>query len=78
MPFPDADRKLLAIEAYEFADCILKGATPEVDGLVGRRALAICYAGLESGVIGRAVTVDEIEAEQTGVYEAEINARWKI
>jgi len=78
MPSPDADRKLLAIEAYEFADCILKGATPEVDGLVGRRALAICYAGLESGVIGRAVTVDEIEAEQTGVYEAEINARWKI
>lgn len=78
MPFPDADRKLLAIEAYEFADCILKGVTPEVDGLVGRRALAICYAGLESGVIGRPVTVDEIEAEQTGVYEAEINARWKI
>lgn len=78
MPFPDADRKLLAIEAYEFADCILKGAKPEVDGLVGRRALAICYAGLESGVIGRPVTVDEIEAEQTGVYEAEINARWKI
>ena len=73
MPFPDADRKLLAIEYYELADCIEKGLTPEVDGLMGRRAMALCYAGMESGVLNRPVTLDEIEAEWAGSYEADIN-----
>ena len=78
LPFPAADRKLLAIEYHEFADCILTGKTPEVDGAVGRRAMAICYAGFESSVLERAVTLDEIEAETTSQYEAEINQFWKI
>ena len=73
MPFPDADRKLLAIEYFELADCIDKGRTPEVDGLMGRRAMALCYAGFESGVRNRPVTLDEIEAEEVASYEAEIN-----
>ena len=74
IPFPDADRKLLAIEYYELADCIAKGGTPEVDGLVGRRAMAVCYAACESSVQDRPVTLDEIEAEVVGSYEADINA----
>jgi predicted dehydrogenase len=78
LPFPACDRKLLAIEHHEFAHCILTGQTPEVDGRVGRRALGICYAGLESGVLGRPVTVDEVESGQTAVYEADINAHWGI
>ncbi len=78
MPFPDADRKLLAIENYEFADCILRGTNPEVDGRVGRRAVAICYASFESGVLNRPVTLDEIEAEATGRYEADVNAHYGL
>ena len=78
MPFPAADRKLLAIEYHEFARCVLEGRPPEVSGQVARRALGICYAGLESGVLGRPVTVDEVEAELAGVYEADINAHWAI
>jgi len=78
LPFPACDRKLLAIEYHEFARCILTGQTPEVDGRIGRRALGICYAGLESGVLGRPVTVDDVEAEQTAVYESDINAHWRI
>jgi predicted dehydrogenase len=74
LPFPAADRKLLAIELFELAECILTGRAPEVDGLVGRRAVALCYAALESGTIGRAVTLEEIESEKAGSYEAEINA----
>jgi hypothetical protein len=74
MPFPDADRKLLAIEYYELADCIEKGSRLEVDGLMGRRAMALCYAGFESSVRNRPITLDEIEAEEVGSYEAEINA----
>lgn len=76
--FPVADRRLLAIEQHEFARCVLAGVPPEVDGQVGRRALAICYAGLEAGVLHRPVTVDEVEDERTGAYEAEINKYWKL
>ena len=78
MPFPSADRKLLAIEYHEFAECIQSGTTPEVDGLAGRRAMALCYAAFESGVLNRPVTLDEIEAEVTSEYEGDINAHWKI
>jgi predicted dehydrogenase len=75
---PEADRMLLAIEYREFGECIETGAPPEVDGYVGRQALALCNAALESSVLNRPVTLAEIEAEQTGIYEAEINAYWKI
>jgi predicted dehydrogenase len=78
MPFPQADRKLLAVEYHEMGDCVLTGRSPEVDGSVARRAVALCYAAFESSVTNRPVTLDEIEAEGTGVYEAEINAHWKI
>lgn len=74
LTFPEADRKLLALEYHELGECILLGKTPEVDGLAGRRAVALCYAALESGLLDRPVTLDEIEAERTGTYEAEINA----
>lgn len=78
MPFPNADRKLLAIEYYEFAECLLTGKQPEVDGLMGRKAVALCYAAFESGTLNRPVTLDEIEAEQTNAYETPINEHWKI
>jgi predicted dehydrogenase len=74
LTFPEADRKLLALEYHELGECILQGKMPEVDGLAGRRAVALCYAALESGLLNRPVTLDEIEAEETGAYEAEINA----
>jgi predicted dehydrogenase len=74
LTFPEADRKLLALEYHEMGECILHGRTPEVDGLAGRRAVALCYAALESGLLNRPVTLDEIEVEGTGAYEAESNA----
>lgn len=76
--FPEADRKLVAVEYQEFGACILEGRQPEVDAYVGRKALALVNAALESGVLNRPVTLEEIESEQTGVYEAEINAHWGI
>jgi len=78
IPFPEADRKLLAIELYEIGKCITSGEKPEVDGLVGRKDIALCYAAFESSVLNRPVTITEIETEQTGQYEAEINTHWKI
>lgn len=76
--FPAADRKLLAIEYYEFAECVLTGKTPEVDAYVGRKALATVYAALESSVLNRPVTVAEVEAEQVSAYQEEINQHLRI
>jgi predicted dehydrogenase len=75
---PEADRMLLAIEFHEFGECVETGSQPEVDGYIGRKALALCNAALESSVLNRTVTLEEIETERTGVYEAEINAYWQI
>ncbi|MGC9349748.1 MAG: Gfo/Idh/MocA family protein [Anaerolineae bacterium] len=75
LPFPAADRKLLAIEFHELGACILEDRSPEVDGEVGRRAVALCYAAFESSTQNRPVTLDEIESEAVGLYEAAINAQ---
>lgn len=77
-PFEDADRFLVALEFYELGRCIAEGTKLEVDVYVGRRELAVCNAALESSVLGRPVTVMEIEREETAEYEASINAYWKI
>lgn len=73
--FQEADRKLLAWEYHEFAACVLTGATPEVDGHMGRKAMALCYAAFESATLNRPVALQEVESEATGAYEADINAR---
>ncbi|MHB9032256.1 MAG: Gfo/Idh/MocA family protein [Anaerolineae bacterium] len=78
IPFPEADRRLLAIEYYEFGQCVLDGRNPEVDALVGRRDLAVCYAIFESSLLNRPVTLAEIESERTGFFEADINTHWGI
>ena len=74
--FAEADQKLIAIEYHELANCILTGSKPEVDAYVGRSALAVCHAALESGVLNRPVTIAEVEAEETGEYEKSINEYW--
>jgi predicted dehydrogenase len=77
-PFEDADRFLVALEYYELGQCIADGTDPEVNAYVGRKDLAVCNAALESSVLGRPVTIEEIEREQTAQYEASINKHWGI
>ncbi|MBC7237732.1 MAG: Gfo/Idh/MocA family oxidoreductase [Chloroflexi bacterium] len=76
MDFSDA--AIIAQEYWELGDCILTGKQPEVNPYVGRRDLAAVYAAHESNVINRPVTLDEIEAETTAVYEQDINEYWGI
>ena len=76
--FDHADAALIALEYHELGECILKGREPEVDVYAGRKALAAVYAGHESNVLGRPVTLEEIEAERTAVYETDINEHWGI
>jgi len=78
LPFPMADRSLLAIELHEFAECILTGRQPEVDGNVGRQDLAVCYAALESGTTNTPVSPNDVISESAATYEADINAHWGL
>lgn len=76
--FDFADGALIGLEYWELYECITTGKTPEVDGYMGRKALAAVNAGHEANLLGRVVTLEEIETEQTGVYEADINDYWNI
>lgn len=71
--FTLTDRKLLAYEYWEFGHCILQKKRPEVDVVVGGRAVALCYAMLESAAAGRTLTVKEVETEQVDAYQREID-----
>jgi predicted dehydrogenase len=77
-PSKDTDRFLVALEYYELGQCIADGTEPEVTAYVGRKDLAVCNAALESSVLGRPVTIEEIENEETAEYEASINSYWGI
>lgn len=72
-PFPEIDRKLLAVEYADFGDAIVEGRRPEVDGEQGARSVALCYAMLESQVADRAVSVEEVLEDRLNAYQEEIN-----
>jgi predicted dehydrogenase len=71
--FPTTDRKIIALEYHELAECIRNGTTPEVDGAVGKRAIAMVYALFESQLAGRPVTIAEVEAAAVDAYQREID-----
>ena len=70
--FVTTDSKIIALEYAEFAECIRTGQQPEVDGIVGRRAVALVYALFESDAAGRPVTIEEVEAVAVDAYQREI------
>jgi predicted dehydrogenase len=72
-PFAETDRKLLAIEYAEFAGAIRGDHPPEVDAEQGTRSVAVSYAMLESGVLGRPVAVAEVLSEEIGAYQRSID-----
>jgi predicted dehydrogenase len=71
--FAETDRKLLAVEYADFAGAIRGQHAPEVDAAQGARAVALAYALLESGALGRPVTVAEVLAEQVAGYQQSID-----
>lgn len=71
--FPITDRKILALEYHEFAECIRTGAKPEVDGAVALRDVALVYALFESQAAGRPVTIEEVESSAVDAYQREID-----
>ena len=59
-PWGETDAGLLAIEIHDFAGAILDKRPPEVDGWGGLTAVASVLAAYESGLSGKAVTMDDV------------------
>ena len=72
-PFPETDRKIIAIEYGDFAEAISGGGAVEVDAEQGTRSVAVSYGILESGETGCLVTIDEMLAESVDAYQQSIN-----
>lgn len=72
-PWPQVDAGHLAVEIHDFAEAVLAGHAPEVDGLGGMRALAVVHAILESGVAHREVSVDEVLNGELHAYQDDID-----
>lgn len=74
MSWAETDSGLLAIEIHDFAEAIAEGRPPEVDGMGGLTAVASVLAAYESGIAGRAVTMDEVMESRISTYQDEIDA----
>ena len=72
-PFEETDRKIIAIEYGELAEVIDGSREVEVGIDQGTRSVAVSYAILESGEIGRAVTVEEVLNGEVAVYQKDID-----
>ena len=71
--FVETDRKLIALEYHELAECIRTGSQPEVTGEVARRAVALVYTLFESNIAGRPVSLDEVESGAVDAYQRDID-----
>ena len=71
--FPGGVTDTFAVELKDFADAVRTGSRPEVDGMEGYKAQAICMAIFESAWADRPVSLREIERCETEGYQAEIN-----
>lgn len=72
----DVDAGHLAVELADFADAVLDGRAPEVDGLGGLRPLAVVHAGFESGLLGGDVRVDDVLDGTIHAYQDDIDAQF--
>jgi len=72
LAWADIDANLLGIEQADFVAAIEQNREPEVTGEMGLRSLAAVFGFLESELVGRPVTVDEILSGSSMVYEAQL------
>lgn len=70
MEFPDIDTSLLGIEQVDFVEAITDSREPEVTGEIGLRALALIMGFLETELLGRIATMEELTTTEGLPYEA--------
>ena len=73
LDFPPIDGKHMAIEMHDFADAVINGGKPEVDGYLGMTAVAAIYGAYESAIAGRAVSMEEILSGEVRAYQEDID-----
>jgi len=67
-----------AIELLDFADAILEDKKPEVDGVMGTKAMAVPMAIFESSFIDKPVKISDVEDCKVENYQKEINEKLGI
>ena len=72
--FPGGTENTIAIELVDFARAVRTGSVPEVDGLEGLRAQALCMAIFESAQAGQPMPLEAIEAGHSEGYQDKIDA----
>lgn len=76
--FPMNIRDTVATELYDFYDSIVNGHAPEVDGLEAYRDMAIPLGFYESTLLGKPVTIKDVEELKVEEYQKEINEKLGI
>jgi predicted dehydrogenase len=67
-----------ALEQLDWLRAIREGRQPRMTGEEGTVDLALSYAILESGLMGRAVTLEEMLKGEAEAYQREINEYYKL
>ena len=78
LPFREVDRRLIAIELYDFADAVIHDRKPEVNGADGLKAVALSYAICESAHLDEPVKVEDVEYGKTSDYQREIDGKLSL
>jgi predicted dehydrogenase len=76
--FPLRLRDPFAIQQLDWLRAIERGGDPETSGQEGLRDLACAYAILESSVLGRQVTLDEVLDGRADAYQREIDEHYGL
>ena len=75
---PNGISDAFALENLNWLKTIRDGAPLQMTGEEGTIDLALSYAILESGLLGRSVTLEEMLGGQVEGYQKEINEYYKL
>lgn len=70
---PEADAKNIAMEIHDFAEAIIDGRAPEVDGYRGMATVAAVLGAYESELAGRSLSMEELIAGNVRTYQMDID-----
>jgi predicted dehydrogenase len=76
--FPLGMRDPFAILQHDWLQAIEQGTDPETSGVEGLRDLACAFAMIESSLLGRVVTLDEILSSAVDGYQREIDEHYGL
>jgi len=76
--FPHDITEGVALEVYDFLDAARNRRRPELDGVDGLKAQAVCNAIYESGWCGESVKFEDVYQDRVSGYQEEINEKWQI